>query len=202
MKKYYYTAGIVGIAVNFILFNVKLYIGNAAYSLTVYCDAVNNLGDTFSCGLAMLGFVLALKYGGDIRSKRAQSLMAFVISIIIALTGIFFVYRGLDRLMYPAGVVYNTKYTVLVIGTIVIKAALGILFTYLNKKAPSPIIAALALDSFLDCFVTLFTLMGMVLVTKVNFAFDAYFAFLCGGIIAAEAIKNIVRETKFLITGE
>ena len=199
MKKYYFTAGIAGIVVNFLLFAVKLYVGNASFSLTIYCDAVNNLGDTFSCMLAMLGFVFAVKFGDDIRSKRTESLITFVISMIIAFTGLFFVYRGLDRLMYPSGVVYGNKYVLIIIGTIFAKAALGALLVRLNKKSPSPIIAALALDSFLDCFVTAFTLMGMTLVTRVNFAFDAYFAFLCGGIITAEAIKRIVKETKFLI---
>ncbi len=202
MKKYYYTAGIAGMLTNFLLFCIKLYIGNASFSLTIYCDAINNLGDTFSCGLAMLGFLLALKYSDSLRSERAQSLVAFVISIIIAVTGLFFVYRGLDRLMYPSGVVYTKKYLWLIAASIFVKAALGTLMIRLNKKAASPIISALALDSFLDCFVTVFTLMGTVLITKVNFAFDAYFAFLCGGIIFAQAVRCIVKESKFLINGE
>lgn len=202
MKKYYYIAGISGIAVNFLLFLVKLYVGNAAFSLTIHCDAINNLGDTMSCVLAMLGFVFAIKFGEDIRARRTQSLIAFVISIVIALTGLFFVYRGLDRLMYPSGIVYGGKYHAIIIAAIFVKAALGALMVYLNKKAPSPIITALALDSFLDCLVTAFTLIGMVLVTRVNFAFDAYFAFLCGGVITAEAIKCVTKETKFLISGE
>ncbi len=202
MKKHYLTAAIAGIAVNFVLFTVKLYVGNASYSLTIYCDAVNNLGDTFSCVLALLGFILALRFGDDLRSKRTQSLIAFVISLIIAFTGLFFAYRGLDRLLYPSGVVYNTKYAWLIVSSVFAKAALGVLLVRLNKKSPSPIISSLALDSFLDCLVTLFTLTGMMFVTKVNFAFDAYFAFLCGGIITAQAVKCIIKETKFLITGE
>ena len=198
MKKYFYTAGITGIAVNLLLFAVKLYIGNAAFSLTIYCDAINNLGDTFSCGVAMLGFVLAVKLG-DRRSLRAQSLAAFVISIVIAMTGLFFVYRGLDRLLYPAAVAYTNNYIAIIVGTIFAKLILGALLVRLNKKAPSPITKALALDSFLDCFITLFTLMSTLLVTKVNFAFDAYFALLCGSAITAEAVRCIVKETKYLI---
>ncbi|MBE6719424.1 MAG: hypothetical protein E7571_02055 [Ruminococcaceae bacterium] len=198
MKKYYYTAGIVGTAVNFLLFIIKLYIGNAAFSLTIYCDAVNNLGDTFSCLIALAGFVLAVKLGGR-RSLRTQSVAAFVISIIIAMTGFFFVYRGLDRLMYPAAVLYTPKYAALITATIFVKLGLGFLFLHLNKKSPSVIIKALALDSFLDCFITLFTLMSMVLITKVNFAFDAYFAFICGTAITVEAVRCIIKEAKFLI---
>ncbi|MBQ9517146.1 MAG: cation transporter [Eubacterium sp.] len=198
MKKYYYTAGITGLAVNFLLFAVKLYIGNASLSLTIYCDAINNLGDTFSCAVAMLGFVLAVKLG-DKRSLRAQSLAAFVISLIIALTGLFFVYRGLDRLMYPVAVSYTYKYVAVITGTIFVKLILGAVFVKLNKKAPSPIIRALALDSFLDCFITLFTLMSTVLIAKINFAFDAYFAFLCGTAITVEAVRCIIKEARFLI---
>ncbi len=198
MKKYYYTAGALGIAVNFLLFMVKLYVGNAVFSLTIYCDAVNNLGDTFSCVIAMLGFYLAVKLGGR-RGARTQSLAAFVIGIIIAITGLFFVYRGLDRLMYPAATSYSLKYVAVIVSTVFVKAALGGAMVFLNKKSPSPITKALALDSFLDCLITLFTLISVVLVTKVNFAFDAYFAFICGGAITVEAVRNIVKETKFLI---
>lgn len=198
MKKYYLTAGISGLIVNFLLFAAKLYVGNAAFSLTIHCDAINNLGDTFSCLLATLGFLLAVKLGGR-RSLRVQSLASFVISLIIAYTGLFFVYRGLDRLMHPAAPMYTGKYSVIIVLAVFAKLLLGVVMVKLNKKAPSPVIRALALDSFADCFVTAFTLMNMLLTDKVNFAFDAYFAFVCGAVITAEAVKCIIKETKFLI---
>ena len=198
MKKIFLTAGITGLIVNFLLFTAKLYVGNAAFSLTIYCDAINNLGDTFSCLLATVSFALAVKLGGR-RSLRVQSLASFVISIIIAITGLFFIYRGLDRLMYPAAPMYTGKYKLIILAAVLAKLLLGFVMIHLNKKAPSPIIRALALDSFADCFVTGFTLMNMLLTSRVNFAFDAYFAFVCGAVITAEAVKCIIKESKFLI---
>lgn len=52
---------VFGIASNFILFLIKLYVGISSNSLAIYCDSVNNLGDTFSCLIALFGFIFMIK---------------------------------------------------------------------------------------------------------------------------------------------
>lgn len=199
IKKPALMAGIIGCAVNFILFLTKLYIGFASNSLSIYCDAVNNLGDTFSCVIAIFGILLSLKLGQN-EGERAQSLASFVISAFITVCGIYFVYNGLDRVMYPLPVSYFLKYALIIIATIFVKILLALLFFFANKKQPSPVLKALFLDSVLDCFITLFVVMGLFLIKKINLAIDGYFALICGGVITAFAIKNIIGEAKYLIT--
>jgi len=198
MKKTALTAGIVGIAVNLLLFVTKLYIGVTLSSLSVYCDAMNNLGDTLACGVAVLGFSLTMQLN-ETKSARAQSLCTFVISLFIAVTGVYFVYNGTERLFYPIPVAYAPSYATCIAVTIGVKNILGFLFLRWNKTVCSPVLQALALDSFLDCFITAFVLMSLLLVERVNFAVDGVFAILCGTIISVSAVKNIISETKFLI---
>ena len=198
MKNIRFNAAIIGLLLNFSLFIVKLYIGISTNSLTIYCDAVNNLGDTFACIVAVLGFVI-IKRLGEKQSQRAQSLCTFVISLFIAATGIYFVYNGLERMMYPLPVQYSTVYLAVIIGTIFVKLLMGFMFRAFDKRAESSVLKALALDSFLDCFITLATVMSLVLIVKVNYAVDGLFAIITGSIISVSAIKNIVRETKYLI---
>ncbi len=200
MKSIGIRASVFGIAANFILFLIKLYVGISSNSLSVYCDAVNNFGDTLSCAVALIGFILILKLD-EIRGKRAQSLCAFVISAVISVTGIYFVYNGIERLIYPLPVDYSNEYALLIFATIFAKIIMGVVFIMLNKKENSVVLKALILDSFLDCFITLFVLMGLFLVTKVNFAVDAVFAVITGMIITGFSIKNIITETKYLING-
>ena len=200
MKKAALKASALGLLFNLLLFLLKFYMGLSTNALTIYCDAVNNLGDTFACGVALFSFVMSRKLG-ELPSKRAQSLCTFVISLLIAGTGIYFVYNGLDRLFYPLPVSYSTKYAVLIALTIAAKLLMGLLFRAFNKKESSSVLKALALDSFLDCFITLFALMSILLVPKVNFAVDGVFAIITGSIITASAIKNIIAETKFLVRG-
>ena len=199
LKKPAIWAGITGCAVNFVLFLTKLYIGIASNSLAVYCDSINNLGDTFACVIAIMGIMLSLKLNQQ-ASDRAQSLADFVISMFIAACGLYFIYNGADRILYPLPISYSTQYALVITATIFVKILLGAMFYYTNKKTPSPILRALLLDSFLDCFITLFAIMGMFLVNKINLAVDGIFAVISGLAITVSAIKNIISETRFLIT--
>ena len=198
MKNAAIKAGVLGLILNLSLFLVKLYIGISANSLSIYCDAINNLGDTFACGVALLGFVL-IKKSGERQSARAQSLCTFVISLFIAVTGIYFVYNGSERLLYPLPVSYSLKYAVAISATIVVKILMGLMYKAFDKRVNSPVLKALALDSFLDCFITLAALMSLILIQRVNFAVDGTFAIITGSIITVSAIKNIISEAKFLV---
>lgn len=201
MKKVAITAGGIGLVLNFLLFLVKLYIGISANSLAIYCDAVNNLGDTLSCIVAIGAFLLAKKLS-ETQSLRAQSLCTVFISLVIAVTGIYFVYHGTERLMYPTPVSYLVRYAVLLAVTIAVKLLMGLTFRMFHRKAPSSVLKALELDCYLDCFVTAAALMSLVLNDKVHFPIDGTFAVIAGVCITVSAVKNVVRESKRLIMEE
>jgi divalent metal cation (Fe/Co/Zn/Cd) transporter len=148
--------------------------------------------------VAILGFVWSKKLSQQ-KSARAQSLCTFVISIVIGVTGAYFVYNGLERLLYPLPVAYSKKYAIVIASTILVKIFMGLLYIKANKKAPTPVFKAMVLDSFLDCAVTLFALMGLFLITKLNFSIDGIFAIIVGIFVTVSAVKNIIEQTKFLI---
>ncbi len=133
------------------------------------------------------------------QSLRAQSLCTVFISLLIAVTGIYFVYHGTERLMYPTPVSYIVRYAVLLAATIAVKLMMGLLFHAFHKKAPSSVLKALELDCYLDCFVTMAALMSLVLNEKVHFPIDGTFAVIAGVCITVSAVKNIIRESKYLI---
>ncbi|MCC8073810.1 MAG: cation transporter [Clostridiales bacterium] len=188
-----------GIAVNFLLFLVKLYVSISSNSLSVYCDSINNLLDSVSCILAFVCFFLSAKYS-EKKSCKVQSLSSFVINCIIVVTGIYFIYNGIERLMYPVQVSYSVRYAVLLFITVFIKLMLAFVYRFADKKSPSPVIKALTLDSFLDCAVTLTALIGFVVVGKINYALDGIFAVLLGIIVAVLALKSVICEARFLVS--
>lgn len=198
MKRFGLVATLIGFFANFGLFLTKLYVGISTNSLAIYCDAINNLGDTFSCAIVVLGFVL-IRRTSENKSNRIQSLFTFVISIVIAISGIYFVYNGADRILYPLPVSYTVKYAIIIILTVFAKILMGIMYAIFNKKEKSTMLKALVLDSFLDCLVTIFALMSLFLIGKINFAVDGIFAIIAGGIITVTAIKNIINEGKYLV---
>lgn len=200
MKKQNLILAGFGIAFNLCLFFVKLYVGISSNSLAIYCDGINNFADVFACGMAVGGVWLSAKLGGQ-KGERAQSLFTFVISLFVAVAGIYFAYNGVERLMYPVQVTYLTKYALLIFVTAVAKLIYGIWALRTNKKHHSPIINALAKDSMLDCGITAITLIGLLLATKINFAIDGLLAIVLGVSIAISAIKNIIEQSKLLING-
>lgn len=198
MNKIGIKATALGVIFNTVLFFAKFYVGISTNSLSIYCDAINNLGDTFACLIAVLGFFLARKVT-ELKSQKIQSLCTFVISLIIAATGAYFVYNGLQRLMYPLRIAYSEEYAYIIIATVFAKILMGLMYMAFNKKVSSPVLKAMILDSFLDCAVTIFALMGLFLITKVNFAADGIFAIIIGTAVTVSAVKSTIEQSKFLI---
>lgn len=198
MKNIHITAVSIGGIVNLGLFFAKLYVGISSNSLAVYCDAINNLGDTFACIIGIIGFIFAKKTG-ERKQKRIQSLCTFVISIIICVTGAYFVYNGMERLMYPLKISYSNEYALIISITIAVKIIMGVMFIAFNKREPSPVLKALVTDSFLDCGITLFTLMGLFLIVKVQFAVDGIFAIVIGIAVTVSSLKNLIQQAKYLV---
>lgn len=198
MKNIHITAVSIGGLVNLGLFFAKLYVGISSNSLAVYCDAINNLGDTFACIIGIIGFIFAKKTS-ERKQKRIQSLCTFVISIIICVTGAYFVYNGMERLMYPLKISYSNEYALIISITIAVKIIMGVMFIAFNKREPSPVLKALVTDSFLDCGITLFTLMGLFLIVKVQFAVDGIFAIVIGTAVTVSSLKNLIQQAKYLV---
>ena len=200
-NKTYVFIAIFGTLVNFALFAVKLYVGVSTNSLSIYCDAINNLGDTVSGIIASVGFATAIKLQ-TVAARRAQSLATFVIGIILALTGAYFAYNGLERLMYPTPVSYLKKYALLIGVTALVKVAMAVFYFFIYRRGKNVVIKTLLTDSILDTGITCATLMSLYLVQKINYAVDGYFAIALGLVIAISAIKTVVGETRFLINGD
>lgn len=201
LKKQNLILAYFGIILNLCLFFVKLYVGVSTNSLAIYCDGVNNFADVFACGVAVGGIYLSASLGGN-KGERAQSLFSFVISLFVAVAGVYFAYNGIERVMYPIQVSYAKNYAVLILITAVAKLIYGILAMLADKKHPSPIISALAKDSMLDFGITLITFAGLVLVSKINFALDGFVAIGLGVSIGVSAIKNVIKQAKYLISGD
>lgn len=189
---------VFGFCINFALFLIKLYVSISSGSLAIYCDGINNLGDTLSCIIALVGFILAIKLN-ERKSNRAQALASFVIGLILAFTGAYFAYNGVERLVYPVQISYIYKYAILIAVTAFVKLIMGIVYFYVHKKHPSPVYKTLIMDSFLDCAITISTLLSLTLSVKINFAIDSILSIIIGIAVAAGAVKTLASQCKYLI---
>lgn len=201
-KKYVLSAGAFAFVCNLMLFAVKLYVGLASGSISIYSDGINNFFDCLSGALAVGAFVALGRIRNEEGEKivrRTQSLLSFVMSVIVAFSGFYFTYNSLERFVYPTPVNYLEKYLYLILGTTVAKLMMIFVFRYLGKKADSPVIKVMAVDGVLDFFVSGITVLTLILTKSGGYAYDAVAGVVIGVIITVGAIKLVVSSVKQII---
>ena len=188
--------------VNLLLFGVKLFIGLASNSISIYSDAVNNLFDALSLVLTfavLRGMLRAADPHTADMLGRTEPLLSFLISAAVTFTGLYFAYSALERVMYPTPVWYTPLY----LGALAASAAVKLgLFTALraaNRKLGSQVLGAVSLDSLLDFFITVFTVLTLLLSGAGRFSFDALFGLVISAVITVSGAKMLAGAAASLI---
>lgn len=188
--------------VNFFLFFVKFYIGVRTNSLCIYTDSINNLMDTLSLCLALIGVAFinkpateCFRYGFG----RMEDVTSFIMSLIMTAAGFGFAYSSLGRLMTPVPVWFFSKYAIIIGATCLVKLVLGIVFAYKHKKTGSAVLKTVMLDSFLDCGITAVTLVSFTLSNSLGITLDAILGLTISIIIAVMGIRLILSSVAELI---
>ncbi|GHT91011.1 hypothetical protein FACS1894140_0720 [Spirochaetia bacterium] len=170
-------SGIVILVSNFVLFIFKYSAGILSNSISIQADAVNNLTDSISAILTIIGFQIAAKpkdqkhphgYG------RMEYISGLAIACMIIAAGILFVKSSIERLLSPEPVIIENIFIVLVtLIAIFIKAALAFYSYKLNKIVRSAAIKATMMDCLFDTVVTLLTLITLALSQITTLPIDA-----------------------------
>lgn len=190
------------ICVNFILFLVKLYVGIAVSSLSIYTDAMNNLLDCVTGLVALGGFVLLTKS----RNKkypfgygRAEDIVSFVMSAVIFLAGCAFAYSSVERILYPTPVAYAMKYVKVICITAAVKLFLAVFLKKQTVKNPSDVIKSMYFDSVLDFFITLSVVLSFTVSIYTGIVIDGIVGLVISIMIASNGIKLMVPTVKKLM---
>lgn len=191
-----------GLFVNLLLFFIKLYIGLSSNSISIYADSLNNCLDSAGCAAALFGLGIL---GSKLNSKypygygRAQDITDFLISISISVTGIYFGYISLERLIYTIPVWYTMKYAVVIAATAMVKLLLALLFSKGAKLLDSSTLRAMSFDSIIDFFVTVSTLVSLTLSQKIGFSLDGIAGMLIAVAFVIEGIKMLEKSGAVLL---
>lgn len=202
MKKRLSPVLIIAGLINLALFFTKYYIGVHTNSLCIYTDSINNLMDTLSLCLALVGISFLNKPATDkfkFGFGKMESVTTFIMSLIMTVAGFSFAYNSLSRLMTPVPVWYFTKYAIIIGFTCLVKLLLGIIFSFRYKKTNSPVLKTVMLDSYLDCAITLMTLISFTLSNTIGFALDSILGLAISIVIAILGIRLIISSISELI---
>lgn len=153
-----FRAGLFGLAMNLLLFILKIVWAFKVHSSSVLADAMNNLSDFLSSSITLLGFYLASKpadYEHPFGHARFETISGFMISLIM-------LYLGLATLKDNVLSIFDPKTLQLQRGIFaVLFFSIGIkliMYFYYQKKyqsTESELMNANAIDSINDVWMTL-----------------------------------------------
>ena len=192
----------IGAVVNFGLFFIKMYIGLAAKSLAIMGDGINNIGDTFTCLIAVLSFYFVKKGKSEklpFGYGRMEYLADFLMSVVVCIAGGVLVYLAVERLVLPYLMTFTWLYFGIIAGTVVVKVAMGFYYRFMNRKVNSMVLQASSIDSFTDAGITAMTLIGFGLHRYAQLRLDAFFGLAIAGIMIFNGIKLLVQSTRSLL---
>lgn len=190
------------ILTNFVLFLTKLYIALYIGSICIYTDAVNNLMDSLTSIIAMVGFMFLLRakntrypfgYG------RIQDLVSFIMSAVVIAAGFSFAYSALERVFYPTPVAYTASYAIALALTAAVKLTVSALLHFYIKKHPSPVLSDMRLDSILDFFISAGTVVSFTVSAYAGIALDGVMGLVVSVLIIISGIKILIPAVRILL---
>lgn len=197
-------SGYVGIAVNILLFVLKLSVGILSGSVAIAADAVNNLSDAGSGVVTVFGFKLSSKpadSGHPFGHGRIEYVAGVIVSIIIIAVGLDFLKESILKIFSPDEIKMNQLLIWLIAGSLLFKIWLFFFYRHIGKKIHSDTIKAAAVDSLSDTICTSVVIAAAVSAEYTTFPVDG-----CAGTVVALLVLfsgvKVLRETSNPLLGE
>lgn len=196
-------AGIVGIAVNLLLFAVKLTAGILSASVSIIADAVNNLTDAASSILVLIGYLISAKpadrehpYG----HARMEYLCGLFISILVTFLGTELFRSSIDVIREPKTAVQYSAVSLIIMGTAAAaKICLAFFYRTVGRRINSQSLRASAVDSIGDVCATIAVIAGMLLTPVIGPRADGIFGCIIAAYIFVMGIKLIIDSSNTLL---
>lgn len=189
-------AGKVGLFSNLLLFISKLLIGLISGSVSIMADAMNNLSDTVSSVLTLVGFYISGKpadkehpYGHE----RFEYISGMMVSLLITFVGFQFLTTSIERIREPKSISVTPIILIVLVLSILFKIWQGLFYQKVAKKITSNTLVAAAKDSFNDVFTTLAVLVSATIEGLTGLKIDGYIGLLIACYIIYSGIQ-LIRE--------
>lgn len=163
-------SGIVGIICNVFLFILKFIIGSTIHSISIVSDSFNNLSDSLSSVITLLGYKVASKPADKehpFGHGRMEYVASFIVSNIIFVVAFELLTSSINKIIHPEILSFSYLSLGLLAASILIKIWLSRFNSILGKKTNNIAMLAVSDDAKNDVFVTLATIIALVL-SKLN----------------------------------
>ena len=196
-ERYGYLGSFVGILINAMLFGIKLIVGILINSISVTADAFNNLSDTASSLITMIGFKLGNQPADEnhpFGHGRIEYFSGLVVSILVLSVGIQFLVSSFERIMNPTPLEFQWVPVILFIISIFSKIWISGFNQTLGIKINSSALKASALDAKGDVLISSTVVVGLLFSKFTGFEIDGFIGIFVAGMIIKNAF-DLIRDT-------
>lgn len=190
-------ASIVGIASNLLLFIIKMTVGLLFNSISIIADAVNNLSDSGSSLVTLLGFKLSGKPADanhPFGHQRMEYISGLAVSFIILFLGLQLIQSAFEKILHPELPQFSIISVVILIASILIKLWQCLFYRKIGKTINSLTLVATSIDSRNDIIATASVLVATIVTYLTGINLDGYMGMVVALFIIFSGI-NLVRET-------
>jgi cation diffusion facilitator family transporter len=188
-------AGIMGIISNLLLFIIKITVGTLFSSISITADAVNNLSDSSSSLITMMGFKISEKpadsehpYG----HARMEYISGLIISFIILFLGMELIKSSIDKIINPQAAEFSIISIVVLVIAILIKLWQCLFYQRVGKRINSTTLIASSVDSQNDILATSAVLIAAIFTHLTGFNLDGWMGVVVAAIIMVSGVRLIM----------
>lgn len=188
-------SGLVGIITNLLLFAAKITVGLVFHSIAIVADAVNNLSDSASSVVTLVGFKISGKPADEkhpFGHARMEYIAGLIVSIIILILGWQLAQSSFDKILHPEEVTFSWVTIGVLAGSILVKLWQCLFYKKMGKAISSTTLSATATDSLNDVIATSAILVSMVVSYFVRFNLDGYMGMVVAVVIAITGVRLIM----------
>lgn len=186
---------VMGIILNLVLFGIKAFAGYLSGSVAIIADATNNLLDSGSSIVTLIGFKISAKKpdaSHPFGHGRSEHIAGLIISFLIINMGIDIAKSSFSKIFEPGNSELSAVTLIILIASIVIKLYMAYYNRSIGKKIKSSSVQATATDSICDCISTVVVLVSLLISYFTSFNADGY----CGLAVALFIIISGIRTAK------
>lgn len=194
--------GIIGILINLFLAITKIFLSLFTNSISIMADALNNLTDTTSSLLTIIGFKLSNKkptkkhpYG----YARYEYISSFLISILMMIMSSIFIIRSILKIIHPKELVINNITYLILFITLIIKMIQFIYYKKMFKKLKSISLKATSIETRNDIITNISILSSMFIMKSYNINIDGYIGLIVSTLLVISSFKVFLEANSLLI---
>ncbi len=165
----------IGIAVNLILGALKLIIGIFSSSIAFLSDGANNLSDSLSSLVTLLGYTASKKRPTKAHPMgygRIEYLSALFVSLLVLLTGFSFLKTSIKSIHNSPGEELTPLIIIILFLTVLAKVGLYLFYKKEGKEIDSLALTASASDSLSDAVISSMTILSNVFSHLLGYSLD------------------------------